>query len=186
MIKIIVMKAYCFMIGKASIFITTKSFKDYSASLMHEENLRRLKAKGVTLGENSVVYGTTFSTSYKGDQFYIGNNCTITGSTLLGHDASPTIFLSELINRDKPWLPGARSSFRKPIVIGDNVFIGYGSIIMPGVNIGSNVVIAAGSVVTRNVPSNSVYGGNPAELIKGIDSFIEKYRHLYNSDPEAF
>lgn len=186
MFKIIGMKVYCFIISKASIFITMKSFKDYSASMMHRESLLRLKVKGVTIGENSVVYGTTFSTSSKGDKFFIGNNCTVTGSTLLGHDASPTIFLSELINRSDPWLPGSRSSFRKPIVIGDNVFIGYGSIILPGVSIGSNVVIAAGSVVTRNVPSNSVYGGNPAAFIKNIDSFIEKYKELYNTDPDAF
>lgn len=186
MFKVALMKAYCFIISKASIFITIRTFRDYSASLMHRETLVRLRTKGVTIGENSVIYGTTFSTSSKGDSFSIGCNCTITGCTLLAHDASPTVFLPELINRDKPWLPGSRSSYRKPIVIGDNVFIGYGSIILPGVTIGSNVVIAAGSVVTGDVPSNTVYGGNPARFIKDIDSFVEKYRQLYNSNRDDF
>jgi acetyltransferase-like isoleucine patch superfamily enzyme len=44
----------------------------------------------------------------------------------------------------------------KPIVVGSNVFLGYGAIIMPGVTIGDNVVIGAGAVVTRDIPANSV------------------------------
>ena len=186
MFKLILMKICCFIVSKASIFIKTKSFRDYAALLLHRETLAKLRTKGVSIGENSVVYNTTFSSSTKGDSFTIGSNCTITGCTLLAHDASPTVFMPELTNREHPWQPGSRSSYRRPIVIGDNVFIGYGSIILPGVTIGSNVIIAAGSVVTGNVQSNSVYGGNPAKYIKDIDSFIEKYKDLYKSNSEYF
>ena len=52
------------------------------------------------------------------------------------------------------------------VLISDNVWIGARSIILPGVKIGSNSIIGAGSVVTKDVPSNCIYAGNPAKLIK--------------------
>jgi len=57
----------------------------------------------------------------------------------------------------------------RPIVIGDEVWIGAGSIIRPGVAIGDNSVVAAGSVVTKDVPQNSVISGVPARVIDTID-----------------
>ena len=57
----------------------------------------------------------------------------------------------------------------KPIVIEDNVWIGGGAILLPGVRIGKNAVVGAGSVVTRNVPANTVVVGNPARVIREID-----------------
>lgn len=53
-----------------------------------------------------------------------------------------------------------------PITIGDNVWIGGGAIVLPGVTIGDNVVIGAGSVVTRDVPSNKVAFGNPCRVFR--------------------
>lgn len=51
-----------------------------------------------------------------------------------------------------------------PVVIGNNVWIGGGVIIMPGVTIGDNVVIGAGSVVTKDIPSNKIAYGNPCRV----------------------
>ena len=56
----------------------------------------------------------------------------------------------------------------KPITIGDNVWLGGGVIVCPGVTIGDNTVVGAGSVVTRDVPSNVVAFGNPARVIREI------------------
>ena len=53
-----------------------------------------------------------------------------------------------------------------PVKIENNVWIGACSIILPGVTINSNSIIGAGSIVTKDVPSNSIFAGNPAELIK--------------------
>jgi acetyltransferase-like isoleucine patch superfamily enzyme len=53
-----------------------------------------------------------------------------------------------------------------PICIGDNVWIGMNSVVLPGVQIGDNVVIAANSVVTKDIPSNSIAGGNPCRAIR--------------------
>lgn len=60
------------------------------------------------------------------------------------------------------------------IEIGDNVFIGAGSIILPNVTIGDNVIIGAGSVVTKDIMSNSVVAGNPACRICSLDAYLEK------------
>ena len=56
----------------------------------------------------------------------------------------------------------------KPVVIGDDVWIGANAVILPGVTIGSHCVVAAGAVVTKDVPDNCVVGGVPAKVIKKI------------------
>lgn len=56
------------------------------------------------------------------------------------------------------------------VVIGNNVWIGAGSCIMPGVRIGDNAVIAGGAVVTKDVPADAIVGGNPARVIRMIDT----------------
>lgn len=62
----------------------------------------------------------------------------------------------------------------KPIKVGDNVFIGSNSTIMPGVTIGNNVVIGASSVVTRDIPDNVIVAGVPAKVIKTLQEYEEK------------
>lgn len=56
----------------------------------------------------------------------------------------------------------------QPITIGDNVWLGGGAIVLPGVTIGNNSVIGAGAVVTRDVPANSVAVGNPARVVREV------------------
>ena len=58
--------------------------------------------------------------------------------------------------------------YGKPITIGDNVWIGAGAIVNPGVTIGENSVIGSGSVVTKDIPSNVVAAGNPCRVIREI------------------
>lgn len=64
------------------------------------------------------------------------------------------------------------------IEIFDNVFIGAKAIIMGDVKIGPTAIVAAGSVVTKDVPPNSVVGGNPARVISDMDSFVKKRMNL--------
>ncbi len=63
---------------------------------------------------------------------------------------------------------------RKKIEIFDNVFIGAHTIIMGGVKIGPNAIVAAGSVVTKDVPPDSVFGGNPAKRISSFGDYVVK------------
>ena len=75
------------------------------------------------------------------------------------------------------------------IKIGNNVFIGGGSIILPGVRIGSNVIIGAGSVVTEDLAGGGVYAGNPARRIGDFDQLKmkrEKEHHEERSKRERY
>lgn len=69
------------------------------------------------------------------------------------------------------------------VKIGNRVFVGAGSIILPGVTIGDNVVVGAGSVVTRDIPDGQVVAGNPARIICAIDKYIAKKRDEMNIFP---
>lgn len=60
--------------------------------------------------------------------------------------------------------------FAKPIKVGNNVWIGANTIVLPGVSIGNNTVIGAGSVVTKDIPSNVLAYGNPCKVIKNLDN----------------
>lgn len=68
------------------------------------------------------------------------------------------------------------------IDIGDNVFIGANSIILPNVKIKSNTVIAAGSVVSKSLEGNGVYGGAPAKYICPIDNLTKKRQEIQKYD----
>jgi maltose O-acetyltransferase len=57
----------------------------------------------------------------------------------------------------------------EPIVIGDNVWLGGGVVVLPGVTIGENTVVGAGSVVTRDLPANVVAVGNPARVVRSLE-----------------
>lgn len=89
---------------------------------------------------------------------YIGDN------VLFGPNVS-------IITAGHPLHPVSRNSgyeYGKEIHIGDNVWIGCGAIINPGITIGNNVAIGSGSVVTRDIPDNSLAVGNPCRVIREI------------------
>jgi maltose O-acetyltransferase len=62
----------------------------------------------------------------------------------------------------------AKLEFARPITIGDNVWLGGGAIILPGVTIGENTVVGAGAVVTKDLPANVVAVGNPARVVRSL------------------
>tara|TARA_B100001250_G_scaffold248127_1_gene213328 strand:+ start:372 stop:1184 length:813 start_codon:yes stop_codon:yes gene_type:complete len=71
----------------------------------------------------------------------------------------------------------------KPIVLKDNVWIGDSAIICKGVTIGKNSIIGAGAVVTKDVPENCIYAGNPAKFIKNLDEKKFNTRENFFEDP---
>lgn len=100
----------------------------------------------------------------------IGDNVTMAPRVhILCHDASTKQFLGYTkIGR---------------VTIGDNVFIGAESVILPGICIGNNVVIGANSTVTHNVSDNSVVVGSPARVITTLDKYLEKEKQRMSMSP---
>lgn len=98
----------------------------------------------------------------------LGNNVHITdGVKFITHDGGTLLFRGQVPDLE----------ITKPIVIGDNVYIGNNVIILPGVTIGSNVVIGAGAIVSRDILGNSVAVGVPARVIKATDEYLEKLKN---------
>lgn len=87
----------------------------------------------------------------------IGNNC------MIGHQ----VFI---IDTDYHGFDG-NGVITEPIEIGNNVWIGARVMVLKGVNIGDNSIIGAGSLVNKNIPSNSIFAGNPAKFIRKTSGF---------------
>ncbi|MGI2110935.1 acyltransferase [Shewanella frigidimarina] len=91
----------------------------------------------------------------------IGNNVSLTSVNFITHDGGVWVLRAENPNID----------IISPIKVGNNVFIGLGAIIMPGVTIGNDVIIGAGSIVTKDIENDSVVVGVPARKIKTVSKY---------------
>lgn len=123
---------------------------------------------------------------FVGENFYANFNCTFLDvSTIeIGDNCmfAPNV---QLYTATHPLHPVKRNSgleYAKPIKIGNNVWLGGGVIVTPGVTLGDNVVVGAGSVVTKSFPDNVVIAGNPARIIKTVEEelteeSLETLRH---------
>ncbi len=107
-----------------------------------------------------------------GDNFYANFGCILldTNQIIIGDNVllAPNV---QIYTASHPINPEERLSgaeFALPIIIGNNVWIGGGAIICPGVTIGDNVSIGAGSVVTKDLPDNVVAVGNPCRVIREL------------------
>lgn len=124
-----------------------------------------------------VDYGNNI---YFGDNCEVNMNCTFLDDNkiIIGDNAliAPNVQIYTAFHptnaKDRFGETKADSSFEfcktitAPVVIGNNVWIGGGTIIMPGITIGDNVVIGAGSVVTKDIPSNKIAYGNPCRVVR--------------------
>lgn len=97
----------------------------------------------------------------------LGNNVSLSDCTLLGHDG-----VIAVLNQAY----GVKLDSVGKVDIRDNVFIGHGAIVMPGVTIGPNSIVAAGAVVTRDVKEGDIVGGVPARPISRIDDLVRRLR----------
>lgn len=127
-----------------------------------------LRKSGVQIGKNFYYDSSYIDGSFR-YLVEIGDNVSFTHASILSHDASTKI-------------PLGKTKIAK-VKIGNNVFIGYGVIILPGVTIGSNVVIGAGSIVNRDIPDNSVAAGNPCKVIGSYEDFVNKNAKKMESQP---
>jgi maltose O-acetyltransferase len=107
-----------------------------------------------------------------GENFYANFGCTIldVNKVTIGENVllAPNVQIYTAAHPIDPIERLTGKEYAKPIVIGNNVWVGGGTIICPGVKIGDNVTIGAGSVVTKDIPDNVVAVGNPCRVIKSI------------------
>lgn len=114
-----------------------------------------------------------------GENFFANYNLTVldVGKVKIGSNVQIAPNVS-IYTAGHPLHPDSRNSgyeYGISITIGDNVWIGGNSVILPGVTIGNNAVIGAGSVVTKNIPDNAVAAGNPAKVLRFITEDDRKY-----------
>lgn len=107
-----------------------------------------------------------------GENFYANYGCTIldVNKVKIGDNVmlAPNVQIYTAAHPIDPTERVTGKEFAKPIIIGNNVWIGGGAIICPGVKIGDNVTIGAGSVVTKDIPDDVIAAGNPCRVIKNI------------------
>ena len=121
-------------------------------------------------------YATGGNETRIGRNVFINQNCTF--YDLGGIDIADDVMIGpnvSIITSGHPLEPSERRSVTigKPIVIDRNVWIAAGATIIGGVTIGESSVVAAGSVVTKDVPANTLVGGNPARVIRSIGNEAE-------------
>ena len=144
--------------------------KKYIYRLRGEVDTKSLIKLGLTVGANFKRNEHCIIDQSHCWLIKIGDNVTLAPNVhILAHDASM-------------WFETGYTRIAS-VNIGNNVFIGAGSIILPGVNIGNNVVIGAGSIVTKSIEDNTVVAGNPAKRISSYEEFINKSKELISISP---
>lgn len=125
------------------------------------QHLNKLLKRGLKIGDNFKRMGGVIIDPSHCYHITIGNNVTLAPRVhILAHDASFGVFTG--------------NTRAANVVLGDDVFVGAGSIILPGVHVGNRVIIGAGSVVTKDIPDNSVAVGNTARVICSLENYIIK------------
>lgn len=161
-----------------------------------------MRKKNIYLGNNSSFgRGTVLYAPHKmniGNNVYIGKYCSLEADINIGNNVlignnvgligryDHDFTCVEKSIKDSPWIGDKNYSFKGKdlkIIVEDDVWIGYGSIILSGVKIGRGAIVAAGSVVLKDVAPYDIVGGNPAKVISrrfGEQEIAEHERILYS------
>lgn len=127
---------------------------------------------GDNLGHNVRVMpgltGVCFHHVRIADDALIMNNCLMMGRGGITIEEGAMIAANVQLISNNHDLHERRILICKPVRIGRNAWIGAGATILPGVTVGDNAVVAAGAVVTKDVPPDTIVGGNPAKFIRAV------------------
>lgn len=137
--------------------------------ILFRDNITIARKLGVKMGKQCRILSNPYSCF--GSEPYlveIGDNVEITnGCHFITHDGAVWV----LRNKFEDY---ANKDVFGKIVVGNNVFIGLCSTILPGVKIGDNVIVGAGAVVTKDIPNDEVWAGVPAKRICSLEEYKEK------------
>lgn len=144
--------------------------KELIYRLRGEYTTEKLISMGMTVGKNFKRRNGVILDPAHCWLIEIGDNVTMAPRVhILCHDASTKQFLNYTkIGR---------------VTIGDNVFIGAESVVLPGVTIGNNVIIGANSTVAHDIPANSVAVGSPARVICTLEEYLSKEKARMETAP---
>lgn len=148
-----------------------KLCKHLARSFMRRpDEITSLQEQGLRIGDNFRCHSPHAFDALFPWLISVGDNvCFSANVKLIAHDTS-----TEYVNRHTKI---------GIIDIGSNVYIGYGATILCNVRIGDNCIIGAGSVVTRDVPSGTVYAGNPAKFICSVEDYQKKHANALHRVP---
>ena len=145
----------------------------------NKQKVRHLRKQGAIIGDKTRLLCNISAFGSEPYLIKIGKDCLLTANIhLITHDGGIKVLNS--LN----YFDGKRMDKMGTIQIGDNVFIGDGSYIMPNVKIGNNVIVGSHSIVTKDVPNNTVVAGIPAKSICTIEEYYNKCKDnlIYVSD----
>ena len=131
------------------------------------ERAQLFREEGVRIGPGTVVYRDV---EFGSEPYLvsIGAGCQITdGCRFVTHGGM-------FVYRNRPGL--ANADYFKPVSVGNNVYVGLRSILLPGARVGDNVLIGAGSVVSGEIPPGVVAAGVPCRPIRTLDEWLERIR----------
>ncbi len=147
-----------------------KYFRKKILRLLARYTTEELIERGLVVGKNfKCMHGVIIDPSHVW-HIHIGNNVTLAPRVhILAHDTSTYQHLgyTKIGN----------------VTIGDNVFVGVESVILPNVRIGDNAIIGANSTVSRDIPANTVAAGSPAKVICSLEDFIDRNKQLMATSP---
>jgi len=161
---------------------------DFNSTRPLEQNKRQelLKKMFAEIGENCYIE-PPFHSNWGGKNVHFGNSVYANFNLTLVDDCdifvgdnvmfAPNVTVATATHPINPVLRSKQAQYNLPVHIGNNVWIGAGAIILPGVTIGDNTVIGAGSVVTKDIPANVVAVGNPCKVLREINENDIKYYH---------
>ncbi len=140
-----------------------KTIRKLLNSIRGVQSIDKLKKRGLKIGKNVTIMGDVIIDPSHCWHIKIGDDVILAPRVhILAHDASTKLFLNHTRVAN--------------VTIGNKVFVGAGTIILPNVEIGNNVIVGAGSVVKQNIPSNSVAVGVPAKIICSLDEYLQKQK----------
>lgn len=165
---------------------------DFNATRPLEQDKRKelLKNMFAEIGENCYIEPPLHA-NWGGKNVHFGNGVYANFNLTLVDDCdifvgdnvmfAPNVTITTGTHPIHPILRSKKAQYNLPVHIGNNVWIGAGVTILPGVKIGDNTVIGAGSVVTKDIPANVVAIGSPCKVFRDINENDMKY---YNKNME--
>lgn len=158
---------------------------DYNATRPHDTEKRAqiMKKLFAEVGDGCYIEPPLHANwgihTHLGDNVYANFNLTLVDDTDIfigdGVMLAPNVVIATAGHPILPFLRIKQAQYNLPVHIGNNVWVGANSVILPGVTIGDNSVIGAGSVVTRDIPANVVAFGNPCRVAREIGERDKKY-----------